>query len=261
MRALVTGAASGIGRAAATRLAVDARKRSEPLIALALVDRDAAGLAGAAEDARSAGASVSVHVGDLADPAVPARLVAEAAAQMGGLDVLVSNAGIAQNGVLAELPLEEFDRTFAINTRATWLLAKAAYPFLKDSRGCLITTASVSASNATPGLGAYAASKAAVLMLVRQLADEWGADGIRCNCVSPGAVHTALTEKAYGNPAFRDARAARIPLRRVGLPDDIANAIAFLAGPDAGYITGLDLAVDGGMVQSFFRHSRGDMKI
>jgi NAD(P)-dependent dehydrogenase (short-subunit alcohol dehydrogenase family) len=260
MRALVTGAASGIGRAAARRLALDAMARSGKG-ALALMDRDAKGLEDAAADVRATGATTITLVGDLADAAVPAQLVAEAGTKLGGLDVLVSNAGIAQNGALAELSVEEFDRTFAINTRATWLLARAAYPLLKASRGALIVTASVSASHATPGLGAYAASKAAVLMLVRQLADEWGADGIRCNCVSPGAVHTALTDKAYGNPAFRAARAARIPLQRVGLPEDIANAIAFLAGPDAGYITGLDLAVDGGMVQSFFRHSRGDMKI
>lgn len=244
MRAIVTGAASGIGRATALRLAADARPHGGAR--LMIVDVAAERLDAVAAELRNQAEVVS-FVGDLADPAVPARIATACAESLGGLDVLVSNAGILTTAPLAELALDDYDRTFAINARATWLLAKAVLPLLKESRGCLIATASISAEEPTPPLAAYSASKAALLMLVRQLAYEWGPYGIRCNCVSPGATHTGMTDAVYSDPARRAERASHIPLGRIGLPDDLAGAVAFLAGPDARYITGVNLPVDGGM--------------
>lgn len=269
MRALVTGAASGIGRAVAERLARDgmARDGAPPgattpgATTIVVADLDTARLADTVARVRATGAHAVALAGDLAQADVPGHLVEQAVAAAGGLDALVSNAGIVLPGALLDLDVATWDRTFAINTRATWLLAKAAHAALRDSRGALVVTGSISASQATATLGAYSSSKAALLLLVRQLADEWGGDGIRCNMVSPGAVHTALTERVYGDPAIRAAREAKLPLRRVAQPEDIANAIAFLAGPDAAYITGADLAVDGGMPHAFMRLSRGDVRL
>ncbi len=256
MRAIVTGAASGIGRATALRLAADARARGDSEVRLLLVDIAEDRLQPVVAALQADGADAYAFAGDLADPAVPARIVAQAATALGGLDVLVSNAGILTNAPLANLSLEDYDRTFAVNTRATWLLAKAAYPLLKQSRGSLVATASISATEPTPPLAAYSASKAALVMIVQQLANEWGPDGIRCNCISPGATRTGMTESVYGDPAKRAERSTLIPLQRVGAPEDHAAAISFLAGPDAAYITGVNLTIDGGVATTLMSVQR-----
>jgi len=127
------------------------------------------------------------------------------------------------------------------------LLAQAARPALIRSRGAIVATASIAASHPSAPLGAYAASKAALVMFVKQMALEWGKDGIRCNCVSPGATLTGMTANAYSDEEMRRRRAAEIPLGRIGMPEDLAHAIHFLAGPGAAFITGVDLLVDGGL--------------
>lgn len=121
----------------------------------------------------------------------------------------------------------------------------------------MVITASISGEHATPPGGAYSPSKAAALMLAKQLAVEWGPDGIRVNTVSPGMIVTPMTQVVYDDPAARAQREARVPLRRVGEPEDIANAVAMLLGPDAAYITGADLVVDGGLVNTLMAHNPG----
>jgi glucose 1-dehydrogenase len=175
------------------------------------------------------------------------RIVEAALDHMGGIDAVVSNAGIILGGSLAELAVDEFDQLFAINTRASWIIAKAAYPHLKASRGAFVATASISAHHATPGLSAYSASKAALLMLVRQLAVEWGPDGIRCNTVSPGPTLTPMTAAGYSDENRRAQREAGIPLRKLGVAEDVANAIIFLISDLASHLNGIDILVDGGM--------------
>src|SRR5207302_682870 len=115
--------------------------------------------------------------------------------RFGGLDGLVSNAGINRPGTLLQYAVDDWDRVFAVNTRATWLLAKAAHPALKASRGAIVAVASMSGSNPHANLGAYGPSKAALIMLVRVLAQELGRDGIRVNALSPGMVRTGMTAK------------------------------------------------------------------
>lgn len=247
MRAIITGAASGIGRAAAFRLSRDAALREGQAAQLLLVDVSGQKLEEVAAELRDEGVRVECFVGDLTDTSVPGQAVRHAGDSFGGLDVLLSNAGIIQRGTLLDLSLEDYERCFAINTRATWLLAKGAHALLKASRGCLIATASISAHAPTPPLGAYSASKAALVMLVRQLACDWGPDGIRCNTVSPGSTHTGMTDARYSDPLQRDAAAQRNPLRMVGAPEHQAALISFLAGPDAAYITGIDVIADGGL--------------
>jgi NAD(P)-dependent dehydrogenase (short-subunit alcohol dehydrogenase family) len=247
MSVIVTGAASGIGRATAFRLARDAASRGGKSAQILLADIAKDKLEEVASLLRAEGAHAEVCVSDLTDPTAPAGVVEAARRAFGGLDGLVSNAGIIGRASLLELTLTDYERSFALNTRATWLLARAAHPLLAASKGSIVATASISAHEPTPPLGAYSASKAALIMLVRQMAVEWGPDGIRCNTVSPGSTHTAMTDARYSDPVQRAAAAQRNPLRSVGLPENQAAAIAFLLSPDAAYITGIDLLVDGGL--------------
>ena len=249
MRVLVTGAAGGIGRAACVRLAQDASKRGEVAKVAAADLRHNPALEQTVDAVRAAGGEAVPLSGNLADPKVPAFLVDQAVQAFGGLDVLVSNAGVNSPGPLATLALEEWDRLFEVNTRPTWLLAKAAYSSLKAVRGNIVATASMSGMFPHTGLGAYSASKAALIILVKQLAQEWGKDGIRANLVSPGFVHTPMTEDLYAADTVRHARERIVPLSRIGGPDDMAAVISFLAGPDAHYVTGQNILTDGGFVE------------
>jgi NAD(P)-dependent dehydrogenase (short-subunit alcohol dehydrogenase family) len=214
---------------------------------LVLADRDAAPLQALADELRAGGAEVIAMAADLLDVEAAAAVVAKADTAFGGLDALVSNAGALKGALLKDLSLADYAFQFDINCRPTWLLAKAAYPMLKASRGSVCATGSMSAEHATPPLGSYSASKAALVMLVKQMAIEWGPDGIRANCVSPGPTLTAMTQGGYADPARRAQRESTIPLRRLGRPEDIANAILFMISAEAAFITGVDLVVDGGM--------------
>ena len=262
MRVLVTGAASGIGRATCMRLARDGQK-SGGKTQVAAVDIPAAqpGLESLAAELGGLGAELVTLHEDMADPSAPARAVAAAVARFGGLDGVVSNAGINRPGRLVDYAVEDWDRLFAVNTRATWLLAKAAHPALAASRGAIVAVASMSGSNAHANLGAYGPSKAAVIMLGKVLAQELGRDGIRVNTVSPGLVHTGMTAAVYADQGVAAERAALVPLGRVATPEDLADVIAFLLGPDARYINGHDLVVDGGVTGNFLGRLPGLSRI
>jgi NAD(P)-dependent dehydrogenase (short-subunit alcohol dehydrogenase family) len=246
MRAIITGAAGGIGLATAKQLHQDAQQRGEAS-QLMLVDLNRDGIEALAKELQALGAVVEVFAGDLSDETVPQQIIDATQAAYGGLDVLVSNAGIINRATLLEMDVEQFDRSIAINTRATWLLGKAAHPLLAASGGCIVATGSISGDHPSPPLAAYSASKAALIMLVRQMSIEWGPDGIRCNCVSPGSTHTAMTDARYSDPKLRTEAQDRNPSRMVGLPEHQAATIAFLASPAAAYINGVNLVVDGGM--------------
>jgi glucose 1-dehydrogenase len=251
MRVLVTGAASGIGRATCLRLARDGRAQGRPA-KVAAVDLDGApGLDSLVEELRRLDAEPLPLHGDLGRVDAPARVVAEAVGHFGGLDGLVSNAGINRPGRLVDYSVDDWDRVFAVNTRATWLLARAAHPTLKASHGAIVAVASMSGSNAHANLGAYGPSKAALIMLVQVLAQEFGREGIRVNALSPGMVRTGMTARIYADPPLAAERDALVPLGRVATPEDMADVIAFLLGPDARYVNGHDLVVDGGVSGNF----------
>lgn len=247
MRVLVTGAAGGMGRATCLELLQEARRRGQALHIAAAGSQASPALDTLVAELQAGGAQASAHVADLADAAACARLGAAAVAQCGGLDALYAVAGMLKPAPLASLPLADWQRVFDIDVRATWLLAQAVYPALKASRGCIVAVASVSAHQPFPGLGAYSPAKAALVMLCRQLAQEWAADGIRVNTVSPGLVRTPLTESLYRDEALRQRREAVIPLQRIGNPEDVARALVRLASPDFSYATGIDLRLDGGL--------------
>jgi len=247
MRVLVTGAASGIGRATCLRLARDARAAGRAARIAAVDIVPPAGMDGLVAELRELGAETLALHGDMGTSDAPGQVVAEAVARFDGLDGLVSNAGINRPGPLAEYAVEDWDRVFAVNTRATWLLAKAARAALQAAGGAIVAVGSMSGTNVHAGLGAYAPSKAAVIMLVRVLAQELGRDGIRVNSVSPGMTRTGMSVRVYADPEIAKERDALVPIGRVATPDDMASVIAFLLSPDARYVNGHDLVVDGGL--------------
>ena len=251
MRVLVTGAASGIGRATCRRLARDARTQGQVAKVAAVDLAPSPALDDLVGELRDLGAEALLLYGDMGTADAPARVVANAVDRFGGLDGLVSNAGVNRPGALVSYSVEDWDHLFAVNTRATWLLARAAHPALMASRGAIVAVASMSGSNAHAGLGAYGPSKAAVIMLGRVLAQELGPDGIRVNTVSPGMVRTGMTARVYADERVAAERAALVPLGRVASAEDIADVIAFLLGPDARYVNGHDLVVDGGVTGNF----------
>ena len=247
MRALVTGAASGIGRATCLRLARDARAAGRKAQIAAVDLGPSAALDSLVKELGSVDAVALPLHGDMATVDAPGRVVAEAITRFGGLDGVVSNAGVNRPGPLVSYAVEDWDRMFAVNTRATWLLARAAHAALATARGAVVAVASMSGSNAHANLGPYGPSKAALIMLVAVLAQEFGPDGIRVNSISPGMVRTGMTEKVYADQSVAAARDALVPIGRVAAPEDMADVIAFLLGPDARYVNGHDLVVDGGV--------------
>jgi NAD(P)-dependent dehydrogenase (short-subunit alcohol dehydrogenase family) len=257
MRALVTGASPGIGGATCRRLVEMANAKGQKARIAACEIRETDAVVALAGELRNAGAEVIVLTGDLGDTVAPGLMVAKAVEAFGGLDAVVSNAGITSPAPLNILNVGQWDKLMAVNTRATLLLAQAAYPALKESKGALVAVASMSGMGAHPKMGAYGPSKAALISLCQVLAQEWAADRINVNTVSPGMIRTPLTHKVYENNQIARDRAALVPWGRVGEPEDIANVIGFLLSREAEYVTGQNILTDGGFVDSLYGHIPG----
>ena len=238
--ALITGAASGIGRATALRLASEGAK-------LALCDLSEEGLATVASATGLAGADVVTRVVDVANGNALEAFVQDAGAMLGGLDILINNAGMGSFGHVDETTAEQWHRTFAVNVDSIFFAVRAALPMLRERRGCIVNTASISGLLADPGLTAYCASKGAVVNLTRQLAVDHADDGIRVNCICPGAVSSPMLRGHMRDDSFMAEYERTVPMRRIGTPEEMAAAICFLASDDAAYITGTELVVDGGV--------------
>lgn len=241
--ALITGASSGIGRATAARFAAEGAT-------LVLVGRDETALEQTASACREAGAETQTVIADLDDTEARVRTVREAVTGHGGLDVLVNAAGIIGSGTVLDTSLEDWRRMMSINVDAVFHLMQLALPHLQERRGTVVNVSSVTGLRAFPGVLAYCASKAAVDQLTRCAALELAASGVRINAVNPGVVVTRLhrragmDEDAYAG--FLEHGKQTHPLGRVGQPDEIADAILFLACDDSAWITGETLPVDGG---------------
>ena len=254
IKALVTGASDdGIGGGIARELARLAVEGGGGALALSTSGRRGAPR-GLLRDIEARGVAVRHFPADLADPAACRRLADDAVEFCGGMSVFVSNAGAMRPGPLATLPLEDWDLLFEANLRPTLLIAQRVLPALVASRGSVVAISSITGGTPAPGAGAYPPAKAALEMLVRQMALEWAADGVRVNAVAPGMVETHLTRSAYTDQDVHAARKRVVPLGRIGTPEDMARATAFLAGPGATYITGQTLAVDGGFIDSVYTH-------
>ena len=252
MRVVITGASRGIGRATALKLAADGAE-ALTLCDVAYLDE----LEELATNLRTSGCKVRTLRADMAKPNDPARVIAAAVKAMGGIDGIVGNAGIAAPAKLVDLDLATWDRIFDINLRANWLLAKAAHPHLRKSKGAIVMLSSMAGIMPQLPTGAYSPAKAALIMLTEMMAMEWASDGIRANSVCPGFVHTSMTDAIYSQPKLARDRARLVPLGRVAKPGDIADAIAFLLGPESSYITGQALVVDGGLSRSILNHTPG----
>jgi len=240
--ALVTGATSGIGRATALALA----RRGASVVA---VGRDAGRGQDVVSECRSLGASCDFQRADLAGAGGAEAMVAHMLKIFGRLDIAVNNAGFQEaRASLADQSDDVFDTVFAINTRSLFLAMKAEIKvMLAQGGGVIVNNASVSAlRNPNPGLALYSASKAAVLSLTRSAAMEYGPLGIRINAISPGRIKTPMMLGA--GIADPGAIAAGLPLRRMGEPEDVAEAVLWLASDAASFVTGHNLCVDGGFL-------------
>ena len=187
-----------------------------------------------------------IACGDVSDPDVCEKIVKDTVDRFGGLHVLHNNAGIAAMGTLDELEQDEIDGVLAVNVKGVIHMCRAAFPHLKQSKGCIVNTSSVSGIGADWGLAIYNASKGAVTNLTRALALDWGRHGIRVNAVNPSLIRTDLSEDMFDNDKLISAFKTRIPLGRTGVPEDVAGPVAFLASEDAKFVNGIQLPVDGG---------------
>jgi NAD(P)-dependent dehydrogenase (short-subunit alcohol dehydrogenase family) len=237
--ALVTGASSGIGRAVAEAFAAEGA--SLALIAAPQDEPELQKVAHASEGI--------ALVGDLGVPEIPQALVADVIRRLGRIDILVSNAGFASLESALDASVEHWDRLYAVNLRGSFLLCQAFGQHVKARRGggTIVITSSTNAVMPESRQAAYNASKAGLLSLTKTLALEFASLGIRVNAVLPGMTRTPQTAAVLGDERFARAYLPAIPAGRFAEPDDIAPAYVFLASDEARYITGVELAVDGGL--------------
>jgi 3-oxoacyl-[acyl-carrier protein] reductase len=235
--ALVTGASRGIGRAIALALAHEGWR----VVGTATTDAGAAAITEAL--APHGGRGIALNV---TDAAASQAAVDDIVAKEGGLHVLVNNAGITRDTLSMRMKDEDWDAVLDTNLKAVFRLARAATkPMMKQRSGRIINITSVVGASGNAGQANYAAAKAGVAGLTRSLARELGSRGITVNCIAPGFIATDMTEVLP--EAQKAALLAQIPLGRLGAPEEIAAAVAFLASPGGAYITGTELHVNGGM--------------
>jgi 3-oxoacyl-[acyl-carrier protein] reductase len=237
--ALVTGASRGIGRAIALALGQD----GATVVGTATSDSGAADIQKAFDEAGIKGWGARL---DVTDDAACEALIPEIEKKFGLITVLINNAGITRDNLALRMKDDEWESVIATNLNAVFKMSKLVMRgMMKARQGRIINITSLVASSGNPGQANYTAAKAGVEGLTRSLAQELGSRNITVNCVAPGLIDTDMTREL--SEAQRTAMAQRIPLNRLGQPDDVAAAVAFLAGPGASYVTGVTLHVNGGM--------------
>ena len=237
---MVTGGGGGIGRATAISLARAGAR-------VAAIDLDERGLESTGIELRNLGSGHFVARCDTANADSVAEVCAAVAKSLGPCRVLVNTAAVLRPGGLETLSLAEWNAVLSVNLTGYFLCAQAFGRQMRElGGGSLVHVASIAGSHAQAQSGAYSVSKAGVIMLSRQLASEWGPQGIRSNVVSPGMVITPMSQAFYDTPGVTARRAAVVPARRIGVPQDIADAILYLASDRSGYVNGDEITVDGG---------------
>jgi 3-oxoacyl-[acyl-carrier protein] reductase len=236
--AIVTGASRGIGRAIALQLAV----RGAHVVAGARGDHARA----VAEEIGARGGRAEPVTLDVTEPGAAEAFVTAALERHGRIDILVNNAGIARDKLMLRMKREDWDAVLATNLTAAFALTQAVLkPMIRQHGGRIVCISSVVGQSGNPGQANYAASKAGVIGFAKSVALEVASRGITVNVVAPGLIETDMT-RAMADGA-REEWASRIPVGRLGTPDDVASAVCFLASDEASYITGHVLAVNGGM--------------
>lgn len=247
MHVLITGATGGIGQGICDSLCAAYPSVHPDLKLTVTSSQEGERLQQLVARLRAFGLQVQGLSGDVTQPKACESLVNDALRLHGDLDALVCVAGASGPGKLESLPIEQWDLTFQLNVRSVWLMAKAAFESLKRTHGSVTAIASMSGLSPHPGYGAYSPAKAALIMLCRQLAQEWGPLGIRANTVCPGMIRTPLTEAVYTDEHIKQQRESLVPMRRIGRADDIGEAVKYLISPQASYVNGQNLVVDGGI--------------
>ena len=240
---IVTGSGGSIGRATCLRFAAEGAN----VVGCDIVAASAEETVRLVEAA--GGTMISVHPADLTDKAQCERLVKTAVDRFGGVDVLFNNGAMAYFAWIEEMDDDTWSKTINQELDLVFLLTRAAWSELKASKGCIINTASLSAwagIELLPGL-AHSAAKGGVLSMTRQLAMEGRKHGIRANSVSPGTIETNQTRFILEDPEWTRIQVGRAMMNRMGQPEEVASVVAFLASEDASYVTGADIAVDGGV--------------
>ena len=238
--AVVTGGSRGIGRAICLELA---RRGANVVFSYA---GNTAAADKTLEELKALGVEARAIQGNVADPAAAKTLIDTAVKELGGIHILVNNAGITRDGLAMAMKEDDFDAVIETNLKGAFLCMKAAIrPMMKARYGRIVNMSSVVALRGNPGQVNYCASKAGLIGMTKSLAKEMGARGITVNAVAPGYISTDMT--AALPDAARQAMLSTIPVGRAGSPEDVAAAVAFLASEEAGYITGQVLSVDGGM--------------
>lgn len=238
-RALVTGAGSGIGEGIAR-----AMSRAGAFVIAADINGEAA-----LRTAVSIGADAAAFPLDVTDRAAADALAQRIQAELGPIDTLVNNAGIIRRGKVDDPATRaDWDATLAVNLTGVHTMVTAFLAQLKATRGCIVNIGSIQSFVALPNSAAYTASKAAVRGLTQHLATELSPHGVRVNAIGPGLIATPLNERARQNPDYMANFTHRIPMGRIGTPDDIAGPAVFLASDLARYVTGITMPVDGGFL-------------
>jgi NAD(P)-dependent dehydrogenase (short-subunit alcohol dehydrogenase family) len=238
--AVITGAASGIGRGVAFAFAQAGCR-------VVVIDKNGDGAEATVEALKGQGAHALALGCDVSDPDSVRKAAAASEAEFGPCDILVNNAGVQVPGQLGSIDLATWNCVLGINLTGALLCSQAFGDQMRTrKRGSIVHVASIGADHPSKTAGSYSVTKAGLVMLSRVLAIEWAADGIRSNAVKPGMIRTGLTEAAYRVPGLEQRRSAVIPAGRIGEPEDLAGAVLFLASDLASYITGQELVVDGG---------------